>query len=120
MFKKGDPNINRTGRPTIAEKLLKDGEKTSRRALKDRELMILLRKMKPHLAQAILKAAAIMQNEEAKHVDQLKAATILLENYRRLVLDVYGGEDDQTEPEEVQQQNTPMFSLHVIDGDKSE
>lgn len=120
MFTKGDKNINRAGRPTTAEKLLKDGQTTTRRALKDRELMILLRKIKPHLTEAIIKAVEIMKNDEAKHVDQLKAATILLENYRRLVLDVYDGEEDQTPAEEVQQQNAPMFSLTVIDGDKKE
>lgn len=120
MFTKGDKRINRAGRPTIAEKLLKDGEPASRRALKDRELLLLLRKIKPHLASAILKAADIMQNEEAKHADQLKAATILLENYRRLVIDVYDAEEDGTPAEEVQQQNSPLFSLTVIEGDKQE
>jgi len=45
---------------------------------------------------------------------QLKAATILLDNYRRLVLDLYDGEDDAEAGVEIQQNNAPVFSLRVV------
>ena len=105
--KSGNPN----GRPKKINAL----DKPTNRDLKERELIMLLRKIKPHVAKAIASAANIMQNEEASHQNQLKAATILLDNYRRLTLDVYDGEDaDDTEGTEIQQQNAPVFSLKVV------
>lgn len=90
-------------------------EKPTNRELKERELVMLLRKIKPHVAEAIMQAAGIMKNTEASHQNQLKAATILLDNYRRLTLDMYDGEDvaDDTGLE-VQQNNAPVFSLRVV------
>jgi 3-phosphoglycerate kinase len=110
--KSGNPN----GRPKKTSVL----DKPTNRDLKERELIMLLRKIKPHVAKAISQAAEIMQNEEASHQNQLKAATILLDNYRRLTLDVYDGEDaDDKEGTEIQQQNAPLFSLTVIDNEKA-
>ncbi len=105
--KSGNPN----GRPR------KDSvtDKPTNRELKERELVMLLRKIKPHVAEAIMQAAAIMKNEEASHQNQLKAATILLDNYRRLTLDMYDGEEQADEAGvEVQQNNAAIFSLKVV------
>jgi hypothetical protein len=108
-----DPNINIGGRRP------KDGKETNR-SLKERELLMLLRRIRPHVADAIMQAAKIMKNEEAAHQNQLKAATILLDNYRRLTLDLYESEDPDAEATEVQAQNQPTFSLKMISGDKPE
>lgn len=107
---------NPAGRPR-RDKLL---DKPTNRELKERELVMLLRKIKPHVAEAIMKASNIMSNEEASHQNQLKAATILLDNYRRLTLDMYGGEEQADEEgTEVQQHNAPVFSLKVINSEDS-
>jgi hypothetical protein len=112
-FKKGESG-NLKGRPKSVNLL----EKPTNRELKERELVMLLRKIKPHVAEAIMQAAAIMKNEEASHQNQLKAATILLDNYRRLTLDMYDGEEQADETGvEVQQQNAPIFSLKVVNED---
>ena len=112
-FKKGESG-NYAGRPK-KESLL---DKPTNRALKERELITLLRKIKPQISEAILTAAAIMKNEEASHQNQLKAATILLDNYRRLVLDVYDGEEQaDQEGTEIQQNNAPVFSLKMVGAD---
>ena len=90
-------------------------EKPTNRELKERELVMLLRKIKPHIAEAIIQAAKIMKNEEASHQNQLKAATILLDNYRRLTIDMYDGEDvADNAGVEVQQNNAPVFSLKIV------
>lgn len=104
--KSGNPN----GRPKSVNLL----DKPTNRELKERELVMLLRKIKPHVAEAIMQAAAIMKNEEASHQNQLKAATILLDNYRRLTLDMYDGEQADEAGVEVQQHNAPIFSLKVV------
>lgn len=110
MFIKGKSG-NSAGRPK-KETIF---EKPTNRELKERELVMLLRKIKPHIAEAIMQAAHIMKNEEATHQNQLKAATILLDNYRRLTLDVYDGEEVAEEAgTEIQQQNAPVFSLKIV------
>jgi hypothetical protein len=109
-FKKGLSG-NPNGRPK-KESIF---DKPTNRELKERELVMLLRKIKPHVAEAIMQAANIMKNDEASHQNQLKAATILLDNYRRLTLDMYDGEEQAEEAGvEVQQQNAPIFSLKVV------
>lgn len=105
---------NTAGRPR-RDKLL---DKPTNRELKERELLMLLRKIKPHVAEAIFQAAKIMKNEEAAHQNQLKAAALLLDHYRKLSIDLYGGEDTaEEEGTEIQQKNAPVFSLKVINED---
>jgi hypothetical protein len=112
-FAKGQSG-NAAGRPKKQSLL----DKPTNRELKERELVMLLRKIKPQIAEAIITAAAIMKNEEASHQNQLKAATILLDNYRRLVLDVYDTEDaSETEGTEIQQHNAPVFSLKMVNAE---
>jgi hypothetical protein len=112
---KGPPgSINTKGRPVRPEGYIPEKDKPTNRELRERELLMLMRKIRPHVADAIMQAAKIMKNEEAAHQNQLKAATILLDNYRRLALDLYDSEDPDAEATEVQQQNTPVFSLRMI------
>ena len=109
----GDPNINRNGRPVGSRK----DRTLTRRELKEREQMQLLRKFKPLVAEAISRASRILRADEAKHVDQLKAAVIILDNYKQLVNQVYDGNDDEM-GEEVQP--AQVYSLHVINSDDAE
>lgn len=108
---------NPAGRPK-RENLL---DKPTNRELKERELIMLLRKIKPHVADAITQAVKIMKNDEAAHQNQLKAAALLLESYRKLSLDLYGNEDQaEEEATEVQQNNpAPVFSLKVINQEET-
>ena len=91
--------------------------KLTNRQLKERELLMLLRKIKPAVAEAIATATRIMKNPEAGANQQLRAATILLDNYRRLTLDLYDSAEPDAEGEEIQQINAPVFSLKVIGQD---
>lgn len=108
-----DPRINRNGRPKKIDLL----EKKTNRELKEKELLMLLRKIKPHVSEAIIQAARIMKNEEASHQNQLKAATVLLDNYRKLTLDLYDG-DAEGEGTEVQEGNQAVFSLKMLSSDE--
>lgn len=108
-----DPNINREGPKK------KEGKKT-RRQVRNQELIMLLRKVKPHVATAIFKASEIMKDEKASHQSQLKAATILLDNYKTLLGDLYGKDiedDEDNEPQEIQPKG-PVFSLTVVGGNE--
>lgn len=112
LFQKGDSRINRGGRIPDEERL----KKLTKKQLKDRELIMMLRKIKPHIADAIMRAATIMDDKNAVHANQLKASMILLDNYRKLILDIYGTEVDPGDAgEEIQQENRPIFSLSVVE-----
>ncbi len=101
-----DENINTKGR-------IKSNRERSRRSIREQELINLLRKIKPHLTESITTAATIMKNKDASHMNQLKAATILLNAYKEIVNDVYDGVDKDEEGTEVQP-TAPVFSLTVI------
>lgn len=103
-----DPNINRAGR--IEGK----GDKPTNRQLRERELLMLLRKIKPQVAEAIATAVRIMKDDKAAHQNQLKAAVILLDNYKTMVGDLYNEDYDEEEAEEIQQPNAPIFSLKMV------
>lgn len=110
-FRGGDENINRRGRPKKGET-----KKATNRELKEQELMLLLRKIKPHVADAIMAAAKIMKNDQASHQNQLRAALILIDHYRKLSLDMYGDQAlEDEEGTEVQPQQAAILSLKVVE-----
>lgn len=110
-FKKNDPNINRQGRI----KKLKNP-----RDIRNAELLNILRKVKPHVSKAIMTAADIMGDSRAPTASKLKAAQLLLANYRDLVLDLYDGDEPEDGVEEVQQESGHIFSLRVVDSEENE
>lgn len=106
-------SINKKGRPAAPK-----GEKPTNRELRERELLMLLRKIKPHVADSVMQAAKIMKNNDASHANVLKACTILMDAYRRLTLDLYEGDDPDAEGTEIQEQNNmPVFSLKVLNNE---
>lgn len=100
-----DPNINSNGRPKTEGKL-------TRREIKEKEQMSILRKLKPHVSQAIVQAAKIMNNEKAAEASRLKACTIILENYKEIMGEVYEG-NEEDEGEEIQS-NTPKTAFSLV------
>lgn len=106
---KVDENINRSGR-------IKGASEMSRRALKDRELISLLRKIKPHMSDSIMTAARIMKNDESNDANKLKASALLISVYKELLKDAYDG-DEEADGVEIQS-NGPVFSLTMVKNDK--
>ena len=92
-----DPNINTRGRP-------KETHTVSRREQKEKELLALARKLKPHLAAAVEAVSGIMRSDKATDGNKLKASALFMAEYRKLMLDVYEGEGedgDESTPEAV-------------------
>lgn len=104
---------NPQGRMTLEEKI----SKPTKKQLRDRELLLLLRKLRPHLAESVLTASRIMESTVAKDADKLKAAAIILDYYRKLVIDLYETQNAEEEGQEIQAQNKPAFSLKLINKD---
>ena len=107
-----DPNISTKGRP-------REDRKLTKRELLEKEQMAILRKLKPHLSQAILVASKIMNDPKAAEAPRLKACTIILDNYKELIGGVYEGEDDDGEEIQPNQPKT-VFSLHMLPDPKEE
>lgn len=108
VFAKKDPNINRSGRIDKVAPL-------TNRALREKELAMLLRRIRPHMAESIMTAANIMKNEKASETSRLRAAVVLLDAYRKLVIDLYGGADPTDDPNEDPNETGAVLSLRVID-----
>ena len=102
-----DPNINTAGRIAPVKQL-------TNREIREKELLHLLRKIKPNVADAISTAVTIMKNEKAADQNKLKAAVILLDNYKNLVGDLYDVGYDDEGGEESQQPAAPVFSLTMV------
>lgn len=111
---------NTAGRPKE-----EDRKKVTRRSLRDKELMQLARKLRPHQSAAIMEAVRIMGNKEATDANKLKAVAFLSDTYRKLITEIYEGEPEEdtgNDPAEIQPQTpAPLFSLRMISGpeDKS-
>lgn len=107
-----DSNINVRGK-------IKPNREKSRREIKEQELLSLLRKIKPHIADSVMTASRIMKNAESNDANKLKSAALLISLYKELLKDAYEGGDEEAEGTEVQP-NAPVFSLRMINTDKPE
>lgn len=106
------------GRPKIID-MVNAPQKLTRRQLKDRELLLLLRKIKPHIADSILTAAKIMGDDKAQDANKLRAATLLLQQYKDLVDAVYSGKQEVEEDED-ENSHAAIFSLKVVNNESQE
>jgi hypothetical protein len=106
-----DQAINSKGRPQT---------KLTNRQLREREMLALLRKLKPHVAEAIATAAKIMRQPDMPAQHQLRAATILLDNYKQMVGDLFDKSYDEDTGEEVQVSNKPLFSMQIVNAEGSD
>ena len=106
-----DPKINSKGGLPGKRSV----ERLTNRELREREFLSLLRKLKPLVADSIKTAASIMKDESASHQNQLKAAVLIIQNYKDMVAETYSADYDEEAGEEIQQQNAPVFSLRVLE-----
>ena len=106
--------LKRRGRPTFAE-MANSPSKPTRRQMKDKELLSLLTKIKPHIADSVLAAAKIMRNDQANDENKLRAATILLQQYNDLVMSLYDGKEDIED--DTEKEENAVFSLKVVNNE---
>lgn len=110
-----DSRINVAGRPKVERKV-------SRREKKDKELEGLMRKLRPHLAASIGVISDVMKGEKTSDTNKLKAAALVIAEYRKLTLDVWGNDEDSEGSGEVieeqeDQDMAPVFSLKIVGDD---
>lgn len=106
--------INRAG-------LIPGKQKFTAKEIKQKEIMSLLRKLKPLMSKSVNTAAKIIDSDGATEAGKLRAATILLGLYKDLLKEAYDHdiklEDmlQETDPKEIDtSKNNPIFSLTVL------
>ena len=110
-----DSAINTRGRP-----LKKDEKTLTRREAKDKEMLTLARKLKPGAQVALKEALKILNNDKASEAAKLKAAEIYLKYFHLTVNTLYAPSaadeipESETKVEDVQPDNRPVFSLHML------
>ena len=109
-FRGGKENINLKGRS-------KNVEKKSNKELRMSAMLQLTRMLRPHLGKAVMTAAKIVDNSESTDQNKLKAAAFLVVLYKDVLRDAYDPKYDEEEGEKIQEDNTPVFSLKVINQD---
>lgn len=109
-FRGGKENINLKGRS-------KNVEKKSNKELRMSAMLQLTRMLRPHLGKAVMTAAKIVDNSESTDQNKLKAAAFLVGLYKDVLRDAYDPKYDEEEGEKIQEDNTPVFSLKVINQD---
>ena len=113
-FVPGDKNINRAG-------LIPGKQKFTAKELKQKEVMSLLRKLKPLMSKSVNTAAKIIDSDGATESGKLRAATILLGLYKDLLSEAYDHDIkleemlQETDPKEIDtSKNAPVFSLTML------
>lgn len=105
-----DKNINLSGRI--------DGKREkplTNREIREREYLSLLRKLKPYVAESIKTAVQIMGCKDASDVNKLKAATIILAEYKSSLNETYNKDYDEADGVEAQPTTkATIFSLTMV------
>jgi hypothetical protein len=114
-WRKNGESPNPAGRPKGLNK-----EKKTNKEIRSSELLMLTRRLKPHLSKAIMSAVDILDNKESAESSKLRASALIIQTYRELIKDVYDRFYDDEEGEEVQKQSAPILSFKMIEGSKEE
>lgn len=95
-------------------------DELTNRELREKTLLSLARKVKPHLAKALKTMIGLMEDESAPANVRYQASKFVIEFNRSLSVELYQEKYDDEKGEEVQKDSAPSFSLHVIDGSKKQ
>ena len=98
-------------------------EKETPRQIRNKELLLLLRKLKPLQSKAVATAGQILMSEDATESGKLRASALIIQTYKDLVKEVYSDtkEPEDTDPDEIEDSKpAPLFSLKMLDSDKTE
>ena len=106
---------NPSGRPLVVDK-----DKPTNRSNRQRELMSLVRKLKPIQTKAIQAAVNILDDKTASENGKLRSAALIIQTYKDLVKDLYDYRYDDDEAEEIMVDNKPAFSLHMLPSKEKE
>lgn len=107
--------------PAVQKKLqgykVKDvtlGDQLTNRELREKTLLSLARKFKPHLARALKTMIGLVENPDTPAATKYQASKFIIEFYKSLGEAIYKDRYDDEGGEEIQTESAPVFSLTVI------
>lgn len=114
-----DPNVQKKllGHK-VKDVALKD--ELTNRELREKTLLSLARKFKPHLAKALKRMINLVENENTPPATQYQAAKFVIEFHKDLVGDLYKDKYDGEVGQEIQTESAPVFSLRMVENTKSD
>lgn len=115
-FVKGDPNINREGRRLPRN----EDNRYTAKEIKQKELMSLLRKLKPLMSKSVGVASTIIDSKDSSEAGKLKAAALLIKTYQDLVKEVYDDAPEDQTPQEIDTSKAAVLSLTVLNKPEEE
>ena len=118
-FKKGDPNINRDGRPQAKD--LVNPKSLTGTEYREKEFKQILRRLKPLVAKAIIQAEKILESESSSEQSRMRAIALIMTEYPKLLNDLYketsvGKQDASADKDELE--DAPIVSFKVLNGGK--
>ena len=102
-----------SGNPEGRRKLI-DAEKPTNRALRERAFLEMVRRFRPLQSKAIAAAVSILDNKESSENGKLRSAALIIQTYKELIKETYDYKYDDSEGTPMQEDNKPVFSLHMI------
>ena len=112
-FNGGPGAINVNGRPKVPQL-----SKLTNRQIREKELLNLCRKFKPHLTKAVKTFTDILENPDSSETNKLKAAVFITQFYKEIIKDTFDYRYDNDQGKDVQEDNKPVFSLKMIEPEK--
>lgn len=94
-------------------------DELTNRELREKTLLSLARKVKPHLAKALKTMITLLEDKDTPANVRFQASKWIMEFNRSLSVELYQEKYDNEKGEEVQKDSAPVFSLHVIGGEKA-
>ena len=111
-FRGGKEAINLNGRPKIPQL-----SKMTNKQIRTKELLNLCRKVKPYQTKAIQAIVKILDDPESSDQSKIKAAVFITEFYKSLIKETFDYRYDEDHAKEVQEDNTPVFSLKMLNSE---
>ena len=102
-----------SGNPQGRRKVI-DAEKPTNRSNRTKELLLLVRKLKPIQTKAIQAAVNILDNKESSENGKLRSAALIIQTYKDLIKETYDYRYDEAINEPMQEDNKPVFSLKIV------
>ena len=86
--------------------------------MKDRELSMLVRKLKPHLAESVNVVSGMLRGDKVSDTNKLKASALIMTEYQKIIKEIYSNDAQDVEEviEEVEEERdaAPVLSLKIV------
>ena len=97
-----------------------EGDTQTNKQLRSRQLLLLTRKFKPNLSEALKTLNEIIEAQDTAPAVRYSASKFMIETSKKLTQDIYRDSYDEEQGEEIEQEVAPVFSLTMIKNENKE